>query len=384
MKIAIASDWFAPRRGGIEGQLLQLAQRLGSRGNHVDVITSTPGASEGGGHAFRIRPLGVATLPRLHVAVSPALLDVLYRELQRGYDVVHAHVSVVSPVGYAAAAVARALGLPTVVTFHSVLRSKAYLLRAVNAVAGLAQGATIWSGASELVAAQVRRALGVLDVVVLPNGIDLAFWRAPAARTEARQPGAVTLVATMRLHRKKRPRQLLRAFACAASRVRVAARLLIIGDGPERHSLEREIRGGELGLPGSGTRVELRGWLDADQLRSIYAKADGFVLPSRRESFGIAALEARAAGLPVIAMESSGSREFLAHGANALICKDDAELMQSIAHLVSDSELRSRLAKASTSLERYDWDAVVAEHEATYRRAMKRAAAVERAVGASA
>lgn len=380
MKIAIASDWFAPRLGGIESQLLQLAERLGSRGNEVDVLTSTPGASDG--DAFRVRPLDVITLPKLQLAVSPALLPVLHRELRRGYDVVHAHVSVVSPVGYAAAAVARSLGLPTVLTFHSILRNKTYLLRAVNAVADVAKSAAVWSGVSDLVAGQVRHALGAADVVVLPNGIDLGFWRATRSASRAPQSEGITLVSTMRLRRKKRPRHLVRAFARAATRSGAAARLLIVGDGPARAALQREIR--ELGLGEGRARVEMLGWLDPDRLRSIYADANGFVLASTRESFGIAALEARAAGLPVIAMEASGSREFLRHETNALICGDDAELMQSIVRFMRDEQLRARLANGPTDLERYDWSAVLAQHEATYERARRRAAVAAGAVAASA
>lgn len=380
MKIAIASDWFAPRLGGIESQLLQLAERLGARGNEVDVLTSTPGARDG--DAFRVRPLDVITLPKLQLAVSPALLPVLRRELRRGYDVVHAHVSVVSPVGYAAAAVARSLGLPTVLTFHSILRNKTYLLRAVNAVADVAKSAAVWSGVSDLVAGQVRHALGAADVVVLPNGIDLGFWRATRSASRTRQSEGITLVSTMRLQRKKRPLHLVRAFALAASRSGAAARLLIMGDGPERSALQREIR--ELGLGEGRARVEMLGWLDPDRLRSIYADANGFVLASTRESFGIAALEARAAGLPVIAMEASGSREFLRHETNALICGDDAELMRSIVRFMRDEQLRARLANGPTDLERYDWSAVLSQHEAAYERARKRAAVAAGAVAASA
>src|SRR5262245_11885566 len=149
MRIAIASDWFAPRRGGIEAQLSQLAERLGANGHEVDVLTTTPGAVDGS--AYRIRPIRAFAIPGLDVPVSPMLIGRLRRQLQRGYDVVHAHVSVVSPVGYAAAAVARALDLPTTVTFHSVLRHKRHLLRVADTLAGLSRSAVAWSGVSHAV-----------------------------------------------------------------------------------------------------------------------------------------------------------------------------------------------------------------------------------------
>jgi glycosyltransferase involved in cell wall biosynthesis len=381
MRIAIATDWFAPRRGGIESQLFQLAERLGTRGHEVDVITSTPDAETG--RAFRTRLLNVATIPGLQLAVSAALPSRLYRELQRGYDLVHAHVSVVSPLAYGSAIIARALGIPTVVTFHSVLRHKKHLLRAVGAVTGIGASAVVWSAVSELVARQVGDALATTDVVILPNGIDTAFWAGRAAGSSTQGSRPLTLVSTMRLHRKKRPRYLVRAFARAVASVApgLSVRLAIVGDGPERVAIEREIR--DLELVAGPARVELLGWLDADALRSLYAKADAFVLASTRESFGIAALEALAAGLPVIAMAQAGSTEFLIPDQNSLICADDAELVTSIARILTDESLRRRLSSASRSLTRYDWDSVIVDHEAVYARAMKRALSGETAAASA-
>jgi glycosyltransferase involved in cell wall biosynthesis len=311
------------------------------------------------------------------------VVSALHRELRRGYDVVHAHVSVVSPVGYAAAAVARSLGLPTVVTFHSVLRHKIYLLRAVSAVTGLAESALLWTAVSDLVARQVRHAFGgETEISVLPNGIDLAFWRSTRAQPRQERQTTLTFVSAMRLQRKKRPLQLVRAFARAVARMSVETRLVILGEGPERPALQREIRC--LGLSEGKCRVETPGWLDRERMRSAYAQADGFVLASTRESFGIAALEARAAGLPVIAMEDSGSGEFLRHRVNALICRDDEDLASAIARFTMDSELRAALANGPAELERYDWSAVSVQHEWAYERARTRAAVAAGAVVASA
>lgn len=378
MKIAIASDWFAPRRGGIEAQLLQLAGGLAARGHEVDVITSTPGAHEDNGKGFRVRPLGLMTLPKLHLAVSPALFASLRRELRHGYDVVHAHVSVASPVGYAAAGIAHALALPIVVTFHSVLRHKTHLLRAVNALVDLENSGVIWTGVSGLVAKQAGRGLGGAHVGVLPNGIDTAFWSAARTDTPTRARAAVTLVSAMRLQRKKRPRQLLAAFASAAARSAVPSRLLLVGDGPERRAIERDIR--DLGLDRDSATAEVLGWLSPEALRSAFAEADGFVMASTRESFGIAALEALTAGLPVIAMKDAGSSEFLSDGDNALLCDDDGHLAQMLARFLGDAPLRARLAGNAVPVRRYDWNSVLSEHEVAYRRAIVRASALAGAV----
>jgi glycosyltransferase involved in cell wall biosynthesis len=134
--------------------------------------------------------------------------------------------------------------------------------------------------------------------------------------------------------------------------------------------MQREIH--ELGIASGRVSVELLGWRDAEVLRLLYANADGFVLASKREAFGIAALEARAAGLPVIAMAASGSREFLHDDVDALLCRDDADLIACIARFIGDADLRSRLANAPVDLMRYDWTAVLDAHERAYERAVTR------------
>jgi glycosyltransferase involved in cell wall biosynthesis len=366
MRIAIATDWFAPRRGGIESQLQQLCTGLAGRGHDVSVLTSTPGAVDGDG--YTVRPVGRLPFAALPLALSPGILGELRRELGRGYDVVHAHVSVVSPLAYAAGHVAKALEMPAVMTFHSVLRHKKLFLRALDAVANLAGSPVEWTGVSELVASQLRDALHGAEVSVLPNGIDLGFWSAGhGAAPVPRSP--VTLVSSMRLHRKKRPRALVAAFARAAAGATAPAVLRIMGDGPGRSGLERDVR--RLGLDRGVARVELAGWLPADALRAQYAEAHGFVLASTRESFGIAALEAAAAGLPVIAMAEAGCREFLGDEPHVL-CADDDALSSAMSRFIAAPPRRWGGPERQGVLRRYDWSAVLTGHEATYGRAIRR------------
>lgn len=365
-RVALVTDWFAPRQGGIETQLGELARRLARTGAEVGVITATPGPAAGAGYSV-IR-LAVRTLPAPPLAVSPTLIPRLRDELARGWDMVHAHVSVVSPVGWTAALVARSLGLPVAVTFHSVLRAKSVVLRLASAVTPLATSRVAWSAVSGLVAGQAQWGLGgSVEVSVLPNGLDLAFWSAPRAASPAR----VTLVTAMRLHRKKRGRQLLRAFEAAARRVGLPAHLIIVGDGPEREILLADITG--LGLRSGDATAEIRGWVSAAELRQLYATCDGFVMASVHESFGIAALEARAAGLPVIARRS-GSSEFLEHDLNALLANDDAALSDAMVTFLREPALRSRLQSGRTDLARFDWPAVIDAHLREYERATRLAA----------
>jgi glycosyltransferase involved in cell wall biosynthesis len=369
LRVAIATDWFAPRRGGIESQLEALAQGLAARGHAVDVITTTPDARDGAN--YRVRVLDVARIPVVGVALTPELPTALRDALRVGYDVVHAHASVVSPLAYTAATVARGMTLPVVVTFHSVLLAKRALLAAAGSLARLHDSPILWTAVSSLVARQAASALGT-EVVTLPNGIDLDFWQLRKGNLPHQRCRFVTAI---RLHRKKRPAALITAFATAVRRAGAGLELVVIGDGPERSSAERLV--GELGIP---DQVRFTGWLSADGVRDEYAGADAFVLPSTREAFGIAALEARCAGLPVVAMAGTGTAEFLVDGENALLARDDAALAQAIVRLATDDALRRRLAASAGSMERFGWPAILTRHEELYRDAITRAGEPTRTV----
>ena len=360
LRIALASDWYLPRLGGIELHLRDLAQALRHCGHEVHVVTATRGDDDGDTAVHR---LDVARLPGSGVAASPLLLRRLRSVLSAGrFDVVHAHASVVSPVAYGALVAAHTLGIPAVVTFHSVLHASARALRAADALVHWSRWPLLATAVSSRVAAQLRGAMPELPVELLPNGVDADAWRCDGgARADAR---VIRVVSAMRLHRKKRPASLLQAIAAARDLAPDAdVRLTIFGDGPERNALER-LRD-RLGLDGA---VTLAGAQPREALRAAYASAHLFVLPTEREAFGIAALEARCAGLPVVAMRASGVGDFLEHGRDALLADDDAELAAHIARLASSRTLRERLTPRRVDGHAFDWPSVSARHASCYER----------------
>lgn len=365
LNIVLASDWFLPRLGGIETQLAGLARGLAARGHRVRVVTSLPGPGEIDGVAVDRLPLALA--PKVQIAVSPRLVAALRQAFVRGgYDIVHVHLSIVAPLAYAAILAARGLNLPTVVTFHSVLLTKPHILRLLAPLTGWRAWPMLLSAVGQRVAAQVSRAAPGREITVLPNGVDTDFWRG-AAQARAAEDGRVVIAAAMRLNRRKRPLALLHAFARARGPVEAAGRRLalrIAGEGPQRRAMERFIV--RAGIEGE---VTLAGTLPREGLRALYGEADIFALSSIRESFGIAALEARCAGLPVVAMRAAGVSDFLRDRETGLLAGDDAGLAGALVRLALDDALRARLAAPDPALARHDWPAVVEAHLAAYARA---------------
>jgi glycosyltransferase involved in cell wall biosynthesis len=220
----------------------------------------------------------------------------------------------------------------------------------------------VLSAVSGVAAAPIRRIVGdARDVIVLPNGIDNRAWEVD--RPEDDDERTITIVSVMRLAPRKRPLHLLKMIRRVRDQTRdVALRVVIIGDGPERSSLERYIRAHDL-----EDVVELVGRRTRQEIRATFATADLFVAPANLESFGIAALEARCAGLPVVAKARTGIREFVEHGREGLLAKSDRDMVDQIVRLVRDRELRLVISKHNRETPSpVDWSDVVQMNVAAY------------------
>lgn len=364
MRIALACDWFLPRMGGIELHLRDLAFAMRSRGLDARIITTTAGPNSVDG--VPVHRIPTLRLPRSGVAISPFLGRAISSVIRdEGFDLVHAHASVVSPTAWSSAVAASRMGIPAVITFHSMLHSASFALGATEALLGWTEGIVL-TAVSSVVARQAASWMPSASVGVLPNGVDVNFWRNARQRRPADE---VHFVSAMRISRKKRPLELVRAFADAHRFVAgsPALRLTIAGDGPSREAARR--LAAELGV---ADRIALPGHLSRDELLALYGDADVFVLPSEREAFGIAALEARTAGLPVIAMLAGGARDFIVPGTNGLLARDHAELARMMARVALDPALREFIrAQNRVVASEYDWNLVVDDHLAIYRAAAR-------------
>ncbi|CCF18317.1 putative N-acetylglucosaminyl-phosphatidylinositol biosynthetic protein [Pseudorhizobium banfieldiae] len=343
--------------------LLALAKNLQQQGIEPVIVTSFPGPPEIDG--VPIDRIDCFRLPIVELAASPQLVGKLRDSFAEGrYDTIHIHPSIVAPLCLAAVPAARFLDLPIVVTFHSVMRKLPLLLSVIERATGWCKGRLILSAVSNLVAGQIRTAMPKVPVRVLPNGFEHGLWHAEGLR-RAQGGGQLRLVSALRLQPRKRCIALVDAFAesaAEASSRRIDLTLTIAGDGPLRARLEQRIA-----KTGLQDRILLAGWLSREELRSLYAESSLFVMPSLKEAFCIAALEARAAGLPVLAMEGTGIADFVHSGVSGILVKNDMELAGEITALAADPQRLQKLAMADPGLARYDWQALAAEHIALYR-----------------
>lgn len=345
MRIVHISDCFAPRTGGIESQVGDLAAAQAAAGDEVHVLTATPGPE--GERDGVIENCGDVVVHRLGTRLpgdtpinpltGPGLIRAALDEVRP--DVVHVHAGMISPFAYDGTRVARARSLPTVVTWHCMLDGATSALALGAKVTGWRTAAFVPTAVSSAAGERVARVLGTESdaVGLIPNAIDVDAWAQGAAGRE--ESSTVRLVATQRLAPRKRARALIDAMAEA---VRVvpddALHLTIVGAGPQDDRLRARID--RLGLE---DHVVLAGRVPREEIPGLYRHADVFCAPAELEAFGIAALEARAAGLAVIARRGTGIAGFVEHEVDGLLVDDDAGLAEAMVHLVRDRALLRRM-----------------------------------------
>ena len=368
MRVAHISDCFVPRLGGIEIQVNDLTRRQQAQGLTPEVITATPLPRRMAGRTFPV-PIHRFGIPLpAEIANNPIPSRPIRKALRAGdYDLVHVHAGVGSPFAAAGVRVALELGFPVAVTVHC-LPARFRLPDSLTpwATPEIARRIAL-SAVSQAAAAPLRARTGG-PVTVVPNGLDPQDW---AIEPVERDPAVVEVVSTMRLSVRKRPLPMLAMVRAAQTRLTqqqspVTLRLTVFGDGKLMPRMRRYVHRHQM-----TDTVRLAGRVDRAELTEIYRRADVFLAPAHLESFGIAALEARCAGLPVVAMRATGITEFVADRQEGLLADDDAQMSDALVELATDAGLRASIAEHNrTTAPPTAWSTVLATVEREYQRAM--------------
>ena len=176
-------------------------------------------------------------------------------------------------------------------------------------------------------------------IEVSPLGIDLSVYR-PAVFRES--PAPYEIVSVGKLVSFKGQHVLIDSVHRLAQEGR-DIRLRLVGDGPDRQSLEEHIRKFDL----SG-RVSIEGWRNQEEVRDFYRQADIFVLASFAEGIPVVLMEAMAMRIPCVATRITGIPELIRDGIDGLLVtpSDTEEMTRALSALIDDTELRRRLAEA--------------------------------------
>ena len=375
MKVALLSDCYLPRLGGIEVQVHDLAARLRERGHEVSVFTATPGPQgQRAGVVDRVDGVPVHRLAlRLpfELPVNPLAPPELRRRLLHGgYDVAHVHMGVVSPFAVDAARVTTGMGLPTTMTWHCMLGALEPALRVAGYVGRWAERGVAMNAVSRVAAAPLQRIIGPAGQV---RGAAQRHRRGPLGRRRRVRPRGAPTTASGWCRRC--------AWPAASGRCSCCGWCAACGSWPAppyRCTWTCSVRGrsaaGWSGTsPGTGWRAwsRSRAGSPARSCPDRYAAADIYIAPGRLESFGIAALEARTAGLPVVGRAGSGIEEFVRDGVNGYLAADDEAMARGggpAGHATGTCAPRWPRTTGEHPPEQ-SWEHVVAGAEAEYERA---------------
>jgi len=387
LNVTMLSWEFPPRIvGGIAPHVHDLSQELSRRGVSVDVITCDfPGAPEeeeiNGVRVHRVDSYKFPTTDfaswafMMNVNMKRRALEIL-KAKKDSVQIIHAHDWLVAITAIGLKHILRA---PLVATIHSTEHGRRggihtdYQRMIHQTESWLAHEAWKVICCSGYMASEVSSALGLPrdSVQVIPNGVDATRFTKPLDKDEFRRrytdPTERLVLYVGRLVYEKGVSVLIDAFAKVLPRVN--SKLVVVGDGYMREDLSREAM-----RKGVADKVFLTGFLDDDTVKALYRCADLCVVPSLYEPFGIVALEAMAAGAPVVAANTGGLSEIVDHGRTGVhvFPNDSDSLAWGMLRVLTDESF-SR-AVASNGYEKvlgvYHWRGIAERTEQVYRQVL--------------
>jgi glycosyltransferase involved in cell wall biosynthesis len=276
----------------------------------------------------------------------------------KGTSIVHTHSPFVT--GWMGARYAKRMRVPLVFTYHTQLEEYAHYVpfergatrkAATRLTRAYANGADVVIVPTPAMEERLRD-LGVRTrIAVVPSGIDVALFAGGRRSDDLRArlgvaPGVKMVLSVGRLAREKNIELALEAFARLNDR---AAQLVVIGDGPHRAALERVAA--RLGV---AERTTFAREFAREALPDAYKSADAFVFTSASETQGLVLVEALAANLPVVAVDTPQTRDVLA-GAGTLVAPEAGALAAGLRRSLAANGSRAGTLGVA---ERYDGSAL--------------------------
>ncbi|HEX4960830.1 MAG TPA: glycosyltransferase family 1 protein [Thermoanaerobaculia bacterium] len=320
-RVALVTDAWKPQTNGVANTLVKLVTSLESQGIEVLVIAS---------NAHRTIPL--PTYPELRLACDP------WKAIPRirAFEPEAIHVATEGSLGFWAVGWLRRKGLRFTTSFHTRFaeyvsaRAPVPLEWGYRLVRWFHERAAHTLVSSPTLLAELEARNVGRRLVHWPRGVDATVFhpRHREASVYAGLPRPIWLYVG-RVAVEKSLEDFL-ALPLRGTKV-------VVGDGPSREPLERRYPG-----------VVWRGFRFGEDLSAHFASADGFVFPSRTETFGNVLLEAFASGLPVASVPAPGPVDLVQEGVNGAI---DDDLMSACRRAIQCSRERTRASIVQRTLE---------------------------------
>lgn len=357
MRVGMFINYYTPSKGGMETSVINLSNGLKDAGHEVFIFAPNyPGWVETEKNVFRYKSFSFTYDDYLYVIPVPPLskMEDVVRSLH--LDVIHSHQPF--SLGWEATKFAKKLEIPIVLTYH--IKYEEYSHYVFLIPKKISQKIIRWivnrncKKCDAIIAPSnaIKKLLfdeGIKKSVhIIPSGINIdQFAKDTGKRQDIRskydvKDNEVLLITASRVVPEKNIDFLVRSFA-AIRKARKDAKLMIVGEGSFRDELDALVK--ELKLEDC---VIFTGLLDKEGMIAHYQASDIFVFASLTETQGLVAVEAMAAGLPVVAVKASGIEDMIKSGQDGILTDNTEENFAANAiKLIEDGELRRRMSASA-------------------------------------
>jgi glycosyltransferase involved in cell wall biosynthesis len=374
LKIAVVTETYPPDINGVAHTLSKIVEGLQALGHDLWLIRPKQQAQHMAVQTAHFQEVLVKGVPipfynELRMGL-PAK-----RELQRLWakqrpDIVH--IATEGPLGWSALQVARKLKLPVSTDFRTNFHAYSqhygigWLSGAIRVYLKKFHNRADVTMVPTAMLQHELQAKGFERVQVVPRGVDTSQF-SPSYRSLAlRQSWGVAeddkvLLYVGRLAAEKNLGLVVQSYL-KAKHHNERIRLVLVGDGPMRESLQQQ-----------HPDIVFAGYRSGADLAAHYASADVFVFASLTETFGNVTLEAMASGLAVVAFKHAAAGQCISHGDNGMCVDTESpqDFVQAVCAVVEAHSLQTRLAKqALLTAQTFDWPGVVQRTEAVFRQVM--------------
>ena len=360
MRVAIVAECFLPEVNGVTNSVLRVVEHLERKGHPSLVIA--PGEGPANYRSAPVERVPGFSLP-LYRSMSVALPSRRVQSILRSFDPDVVHLAAPAVLGASGARAARVLDVPVVAVYQTDLAGFARRYGLGSAAPAIWRWLQWVHQQADLTLAPSTPAAweltshGISPVKLWARGVDLDRFSpskcSPELRARLVPDGEVLVGYVGRLAKEKQVHLL-------AGLQRVpGCRLVVVGDGPARKSLERAV-----------PKARFLGHLDGDALSHAVASLDVFVHTGPDETFCQCIQEALASGVPVVAPASGGPLDLVRHGDNGWLYPTwKTELLAGAVHTLVASPLlrRSMADRARGSVSRRSWEALGHELVGHYR-----------------
>lgn len=330
----------------------EFAHRAGKR---FDIATSTNIPCPAAPYIHNFRPLFATTMPgysHLEIVLPPALEMLRWARRTRPQVI---HVSTPGPVGVVGVIAAKVLKAPLVGTYHTDFPAFIDDLFGDGVLTRICQGsmrgfyrrfARVLTRSREYIPKVMALDIPRERITALTPGCDVrTFDRGHVDRAiwdRLGVPEGVKVLSCGRVSVEKNLPLLCEVWKLAAPRLAAAgvkAHLVVVGDGPYRPQMEREL---------AGLGVHFLGYRFGKELSTLYASADLCVFPSVTDTLGQVVMEAQASGLPAIVSDQGGPKEIVRNGVSGVVlaAKNPSRWADAIVDLARDPARRAAMSEA--------------------------------------